>query len=314
MQFHRQWANWGVGAILAAALSLPALAEEPRLPATPAQYWQYILKAREQAEESAGRKGDDAETQKHTYLFEAFQGLECETMIEAATWAIRSAETDRKGQPQPVIDSHIRANLMLCLEYYPIAAKRTDDYTRLLDVIGDGEHPAPLRNFLLEQVNPPDTAQTLLGDYISDRELRNRYDLGLALKTIVRRSQEDEQVQLGAARAWFRIAYADYRKAFDDTSVVKGLNAKRNTPLTPADVVAGEQVAFDKRAMTLLERLARECRSIASECVELLHLGNTHSPEFTAAIRALIDEILAGVPVSTPEEIRARIAAIDAAP
>ena len=251
-----------------------------------------------------------------TFPFEALDHLEPEDLIRAAQEGVAEAEAQAdESTPQKVHYRRAKANVRICLEYYPVIAKGEEAVNLLINVIdSEGRHPA-FREFLVHRAAPGMASRSLFAGYFQDTLLRKRTRIRAVLRENIEAPSETPAMQQLAMKGLYYILRYDYTRALEDDAAIvafaRELAQQDTAPappeVTPKILMRPGAPEPGEETQRVIDDLAPDFERLVSAVAKRLDPASGYPDEIRRASRTLLVQMLAEIPLPDPAAAQALI-------
>ncbi len=275
-------------------------------------YWHHLsrLLEREQAAPVPEPPGDDVRfPPPKQYSFDVVQHLNAAELRRAAIESIKDAKTKLANKPRKVVDRQIETNVLIALQYYPLAATRIGDFQELLAMLEDGTKHPVLRRIILERLVPGLVPPSLLGDYLVSNIPRESDRVSKIVGQIATSPIEDAAIQVLGMEVLYRMRYDEYVAVLNTDANVRARADAQGAPVMPLDMTKEDAPALTKAVEIQFNNITGSFASMAKLYMEHHDPLRDRPAAVKAKARELVRRILDTVPLPDPDAIEQLLAA-----
>lgn len=300
--------HYSVVATLVALVTVPAFGQpRPRDEEIITNYWSHLSRVleKEAAAEALPPPGPGVRfPPPRQYAFDAIQHLNTSELRRAAMEGIKAAEKSLAGEPKAIIDEQVEANILLALQYYPLAATREEDFRQLMVIIEDGSKNPIYRRILMSRLIPGLRPVSLLSDYLQSNLVRDRDEISKMIGKIATSPVEHPEIQILAMEVLYTLQYNEYVQVLNSDANIRALKEETGKTLSPMGMAQPDAPELTKAVALRFNGMTSGFEGMARMLAENLDPIRNHTDAVKDTVHAIINRILSEVPLANPDVVK----------
>jgi len=286
----------------------PAPGEDPGIP----NYFIHIVKILEaQADKPipVPKAPGKNQVEPRNYPFDDFEAFRSRDMMRAIKEGVRYAADTGYGKTEDEIRKQIEANILLVLQYYPIAAADRDGFMNLWYAMDNPSAEPVLRRILFTLAAPINYNVSLFSQYLQDQMRDERPKVIELYSNVILNELDSPEIRKMAMENLFALRLQDLETLLAKDSNAPAFMAANGRPPGPKDLLEPPAFVPGRSSKLAVDKCRKDVDAMALAIGELIAPNSTAVSSLRRAAREMLVRIRAELPLSDPAQVDAMLAA-----